>query len=239
MTLPAVYLPELEMRYMPRMEVLPTRRYWRVPHDIERVNMSARAGVVDYRYRGNDFGVVRDVVTDKGTRPEVYRMFPFHHTVLSCAWLWTWRKMNPELSDKKWATLLGDAFALTNDSGSLDHYNCVTGENPGKPEPRFDEPRIMGGAIVTGTTESTRLWLETSKVNQWRDAEYILARPWLWFYATSVNRKGEVNYITRLGLDGLMHRVKVPLMTTIAVYLPLADLAPVPEGEWPEATWMR
>src|SRR3990167_7691535 len=103
MTLPAVYLPELEMRYVPRMEVLPTRKFWRVKHDPERP------------------GCVRQIVLDKGTRPEVYRFSPDHATVLNCTWQKLWKDLNPALSGEKWSSLLGNALAWTNNTGFPGH----------------------------------------------------------------------------------------------------------------------
>lgn len=216
-------------------------QYYRVPHDIERVNWNAG----DLRYRGNvpeyrdnpHGGPVRAVVTNAGDpMPEVYRLDPDHHTILDCYWQWIWRDMNVNISDKKWSTLLGNGLALTNNTGFPGHYNCVTGEE--KPDvikpsvfPRFDTPRVMGGAILTGIEMGGLLYITSLLVNDHSTTlDQIVAVPWLWYWWTSVNPEGEVNYITREGADGEMYSVRVPLVTTQQVTLPLSHLHKLPIG---------
>jgi len=215
-------------------------QYYRVPHDVERVNWNAS----DLRYRGNVKGYqnnlyggpVRNIVTSTGDpMPEVYRLDPDHHTILDCYWQWKWRNMNPNLSEKKWGTLMGSGLALTNNTGSPPHYNCVTGEPEGvKTFPRFDIPRAMGGTILTGIAMNGLLYITSLLVNDHSTTlDQIVAVPWLWYWWTSVNPEGEINYITREGIDGKRYPVRVPLVTTQQVTLPLSHLHKLPLGAVP------
>jgi hypothetical protein len=223
--------------------------YFRCPHDVERVNWNAK----DYRYRGNvdaykgdlTGGEPRKIYSGDGVQimkafPEVYRLKPDHHTVLDCYWQGIWRDLNPMLSDGKWSTLLGNSLAWTNGTGFPDHRNCITGEEPDAPFPRFDAPRACGGAIFKAKRiENGMAWIETLLVtDKSRTASEILASRHLWFWGTSVNPSGEIGLIRRLGIDGSYHPVRVPLVTTIAVYLPLAELHALADGPLPDATWL-
>jgi hypothetical protein len=243
MTLPSsVYLPETNTRYRPVQPVItpPVAQYFRVPHDVERVNWNNK----DFRYRGNvpgyesdlHGGPVRGVVTEyQKPYPEIYRMYPDHSTVVNCVWQKLWRSLNPDLSNAKWSTLMGTGLAWMNNTGSPPHYNCITGEPEGVTTyPRFDAPRICGGAIVTGRVEGSRLWIDTMLVNNPPPP----APDALSYFGTSVSPDGSVNLIRRLGIDGSYHPVRVPLVTTIAVYLPIAELHALADGPLPDATWL-
>lgn len=208
----------------------PSNKYYRVPRDIERVDWNAK----DLRYRGNvpeyanDLygGSARQVTIDYNKPyPEVYRLKPDHHTILDCYWQRVWRELNPMLSDSKWSSLLGDALAWTNNTGFPGHYNCITGEEKGTQFPRFDAPRLCSNAIVTGVEKDNRLYLDTMLVsNQTMNAHKVINIKHYWYYGTSVNVKGETNYITRLGIDGARHKVIIPVLTSQPVYVLLNEL---------------
>jgi hypothetical protein len=252
MTLPSsVYLPESGTRYRPTQPVIapPAVQYYRVVHDVERVDWNAK----DLRYRGNVDAYKGDLTGGEPRKiygidpatglpvrilkpfPEVYRLKIDHQTIINCAWQHLWRALNPNLDNGKWSTLLGNKLAWTNGTGFPGHWNCITGEDAGLPLPRFDAPRICGGAIVTGRVEGSRLWIDTMLVNNPPPP----AADALCYYGTSVNPQGEINLIQRLGLDGRYYPVRVPLVTTIAVYLPVAELhALADNAPLPDATWL-
>lgn len=241
--------PRVFVHISSRVPPIPPReyegRYVRIPHDVERVNYVAN----DYRYRRNikEYaanpwgGPVRKVVVDKNdAMPEVVRVLPFHHTIVDCYWQGIWRRMNFELSDKRWSTLMNSKLAWMNMTGVSDpsyKYNCITGEN--KPSvitqssyPRFDQPRLCGGAVVkVDSFENGRVWLKSLKIydRSWT-AERVLAEDHLWYWGTSVNPRGLANFITRLGLDGTYKRVRIPFLTAMNVYLPLSEVHLLPEG---------
>jgi hypothetical protein len=184
---------------------------------------------------------VRQVVLNTGDpMPEVYRLNPDHHTILNCAFQWLWRNINPDLSDKRWSALLGNRLAWTNNTGFPGHVNCVLGEEMSKSFPRFDQPRACGGAILTGTERSGLLHIESMLTFQpVMSAADVLADPTKWYWGTSVNPKGEVNLIMRLGIDGQNYPVRVPLLSAQPVFLPLVELHKLPIGEpLPGPTWM-
>lgn len=210
----------------------PARRFYRVPRDIERVNASDRpdGSKEDLRVRTDGtFGKPRQKVLDEGkTFPEVYRIYPLHHVVLNCSFQRLWRDLNPMLSDHRWSSLLGNALAWTNNTGFPGHWNCITGEDADKQFPRFDIPRLCSNAIVAGFEKDGYLWLDTMlTTNPAMRAVDVLDIPYYWYYGTSVNPKGETNFITRLGFDGAYHKVRIPVLTSQKVYVPLDELIPL------------
>lgn len=210
-------------------------QFYRVPHDIERVNASDRPDGTkqDLRYTGRTDGKARQVVLNEGTQPEVYRLSPDLHTVLNCDFQWQWRNMNPGLSAKRWSTLMGGGLAWMNNTGSPPHYNCVTGEfKDSGTFPRFDANRVCGGAYLTGVEKDGLLYITSMRNNlPALPAELVLEMPYYWYYGTSVNKNGSVNVITRLGTDGNEHWVRVPLLTAIQCTLPLSQLHKWPLGK--------
>jgi hypothetical protein len=221
------------------------RRLYRVPHDIERVNWNEG----DFRYRGNvtqyaidpHGGPVRAPVIERNKGlPEIYRLDPDHHVILDCYWQWIWRKLNPELSNKKWATLLGNMLAWTNNTGFPGHYDCINKVDTNLPFPRFDQARINGGAVVVGDVVNGYLLIETLLTDRKNlTASQILASPWLWFWGTNITPKGTINFITRDGLDGVEYPVRVPLLTKMPAYLPISHFHKLPLGSSiPDARWI-
>ena len=198
-------------------------KIFRVPRDIERMNYNTG----DWRVRTDGTrGPVRTTVIEKGkAQPEVYRVYPLHHVILDFSFQKLWRELNPMLSDDKWSTLLGNELFLTNNTGFPGHYNCITGEYKGSPFPRFDQPRLCSNAIVTGIESDGELWLDTMlTANPGKKAFEVMKIKHYWFYGTSVNTRGETNYITRLGVDGQRHKVIIPVVTSQRVHIPLNEL---------------
>lgn len=196
---------------------------YRVPRDVERMNYNTG----DWRIRTDGTrGPVRETVTVKGkAQPEVFRVYPLHHVVLDCSWQKLWRELNPMLSDDKWSTLLGNELFLTNNTGFPGKYNCITGADKGKPFPRFDQFRLCSNAIVSGTELRNSLWLDTMlTADPVKRASEVMKIKHYWFYGTSVNPRGDTNYITRVGIDGLRHKVIIPVVTSQPVYIPLDEL---------------
>lgn len=207
---------------------------FRVPHDTERVNWNL--GKLDY-FDGN--GVVRSPVTEGGEPlPEVYRVLPFHHVVLDCHWQNVWRDLNPMLSPKRFCTLFGNRLAWCNGSGFPGHRNCILNEEVNLSFPRFDQARLQGGAIVSGETRDGKVYIESALISQKISVEELVERK-LWYYATSINPRGQINYITRLGVDGKYHPVKIPNLTSVPIYLPASHLHKLPEGFNPDPRWVH
>jgi hypothetical protein len=199
---------------------------YRVPHDVERMNVNKD----DYRYRTDgsrgDARVVLDenAVPIKKPFPEVYRCQPQHHIILDCAWQKLWRQLNPILSVEKWSTLLGNKLAWTNGTGFPGHRNCLTGADKEKDFPRFDQPRVCGGALLKGVEINDRLKIEgMSMTKPVPSAEWVIDNGW-YYYGTSVNPAGEVGMIKRMGTDGENHPVLIPIIMNWQIYLPLDEL---------------
>jgi len=221
-------------------ETLPTsKQYYRVPHDIERMNVDQD----DYRYRvDGSRGKPRTVNDEHGEQilnpfPEVYRCVPFQHIIIDCSFQKLWRQLNPMLSNEKWSSLLGNKLAWTNGTGFPGHYNCITGMDEGKPFPRFDQPRFCGGAIITGIEIDKRLKIDAmaTELPVMKAAE-VMSNIHYWYYGTSVYPDGHIGLIRRLGTDGKYHPVIIPNMMSWQIYLPLNELhkldksKPIPEA---------
>lgn len=206
---------------------------FRVPHDTERVNWNS--GKLDY----SSGGEVRSPVTERGEPlPEVYRVYPLHHVVLDCHWQNVWRELNPMLSPRKFCTLFGNQLAWCNGSGFPGHRNCILNEEKDSPFPRFDQARLHGGAVVSGEVRDGKVYIESALISDKITVEELSKRK-LWYYATSINPRGQINYITRLGVDGNPHPVKIPNLTSAPIYLPASQLHKLPEGFNPDARWVH
>ena len=222
-------------------------QFYRVPHDFERVAFGR-----DMRYRGNvpEFahslrgGIVRTALNESGDpipgpAPEVYRLDPDHHTPLNCHWQWILRWMNPELSEEKVATLLGNKLAWTNDTGLPGRRDCLNGSCLSCNFPRFDQPRVNGGALLTGVEVGGILRINTLKPEDTHlSAEQIVNTPGLWYWGTSISPSGSLGMITRKGMDGEFHPVRIPLLTKEVVSLPLSHLHRLSKGHMPDALWL-
>jgi hypothetical protein len=216
--------------------------YYRAPHDIERYNVN----VDDYRYISNNTikGPVRDVVTITNTSlPEVYRLKPFHSVGLNATLQWLWKNINPEIGGEKWSTLLDWKLAWCNSSGfgqpDKPRANYVLGKNIGNDDPYFDFSRYCGGAIFKGIIDDSLLRIDAISAFNPPSAETVLNNPHLWYWGTSVSPRGYVYYIRRMGLDGTMKKVRIPLIVEKPVNIPLNELHKLPDGFLPEATWVH
>lgn len=221
--------------------VIEGRQFYRVPHDIERMNVDGD----DLRYRADGSrGTPRTVRNELGEPilkafPEVYRMFPGGPVVLDCTCQRLWKDLNPKLSNKKWATLLGNKLAWTNRTGFPGHYDCINNLETDATFPRYDEPRVCGGAIVTGTVVGDKLWIDSIRNNNIPSLQVVQASPWLWYWGVSVSPDGSVQIITRDGIDGVNYGVIIPQFTDEPVYIPLNELHKLAIGQpLPSATWL-
>jgi len=216
----------------------PAAQYYRIPNDTERININEPYN--DFRYRGDNGGEVRDVVTRTGARlPEVYLLQGDLHTIADCAVQWLWRHINPDLTDNSWSAMMDDSWAFMNNTGTPGKRNCITGESATAPFPKFDKPRVCGGALLQGVEDDVILWIETILVSNLPTAEEVLATRHLWYWGTSIDAKGKIDYIRKMGNDGFMHPVRIPLITTNPVWLYLDELHKLPAGFIPPSPlWM-
>lgn len=183
---------------------LPSRpRLWRVKHDAE-LGALWRSRV-----------------------PEVFRLSPGHSIPLNRAWQeFTFDLNQPGLTPSKWRVLYGYYTAFTNKGAGYDWNNNV----PPKQDwinmrdlmaddlPSFDQPRICGGAVVTGRVDGELLWLSYLDANL-PPPRVEDVKPWHKFCATTVTADGIGRFPQRGGMD-----VWIPLIAREPVYLPLRNL---------------
>jgi hypothetical protein len=216
----------------------PLMQFYRHPHDLEikDYNLPNDSGRM---YMGDGYrkGKVRNNAVDSGkTLPEVYRLDPDQVTPLPNDFIHLWKDINPDLSVEVFGTLLDPHYAWTNNTGWPGHYNHLTGElatdgdNPYEP-PAFHAPLVCGGALFKGTEQGGYLYIDNILTSDPApSAPEVLSKPWLYFYGTQVNPKGQVTFINRRGMDGSLHPVRVPFVTRWPVYVPLSWLDRLPAG---------
>lgn len=209
---------------------------WRIPHDVERFDMDSK----DLRYTGKREGIVRKEIRDAGVaRPEVFRAYPDHATRLVAKHQWLWRNINPELSGSRWATLLGNTLAWTNGTGFPGHADYVNNRELDQGLPHFHAVLLCGGAIVEGEEDGNRVWIKSLLISEPVISAEELLSSRMWYWGTSViPPKGDINIISRLGIDNTYKHVRVPLITTERIWLPKDELhkldinKPLPSPTW-------
>lgn len=218
-------------------------QFYRKPHDVEIINYdSEQTG--GWRYGGNGYrgGKVRQTVIDENKgMPEVFRVkFPDQTVPLACRWIKLWREINPMLAINSFSSLLADNAAWTNKTGFTTRYNCLTGGNAGEKDPAFHASIICGGAILKGVERNGFLEIEAMNIaDPTPTAEWLLARPWLWYYGTTVIPNGKVNLFMKMGVDGQMYPARIPILVKEPIKWPLEYLHKLPLGSpLPGATWM-
>jgi hypothetical protein len=237
------------MTLYPQSFILDSRRYvaetgfirLRLPHDVERVNVNSDApGSDDYIPNTSNparRGVVRDDVMDSGMPlPEVFRFQPGHSVLLTEPLQKLWFGINPELSGEKWRRLLGSSLAFCNNStgfgGGTPHADYVNGKDLTAKPPSFDFSRFCGGAEVRGRVVGDRVIIQSVLTSgPLPTAEELLASPHLWFYGTSIAPSGAIYYIRKMGLDGTLVKVRIPLFTEQEIWLPRREVHILAAGE--------
>lgn len=217
----------------------------RFPHDTERFDFDGG----DLRYIPNLSAeeqaratphVRRDVRVKKGALPEVYRFDPDHSTLLTSPLQHLWYGINPELSVNKWWTLVDRKLAFTNmgagNSPNDPKANYVAGTNLSRKPPAFDQARVTGGHTARAKKVGNRVYIETIIVKKpypkpLPTPEELLADERLWYWATSISPTGRIQYFHRMGKDGKLKRVRIPLFTVEEVSLPASEVHVLTDGQ--------
>jgi hypothetical protein len=203
------------VRYLPEAAQPVTPQLYRVKHDAELPAGIWRTGV-----------------------PEVFRLSPWHGIPLNRAWQeFTFQLNQPGLTGEKWRVLYDYRRAFTNNGAGYDYPSRTeekadwinTRDTGARDLPRFDGPRICGGAVVTGRVEGSLFWLHYLDANGPPPAVADV-KPWEKFCATTVTANGIGRFPQRGGMD-----VWVPLIARQPVYLPLANLQRWDAEELPDA----
>lgn len=154
--------------------------------------------------------------------PEVFRIQPLHHVVLTEPIQLLWRRMNPQLTDEQWTLCLGNTLAFTNGTGFPGHRNYVTGAEPNAKDPRFDQARFCGGAILKERyVQDGRLYFEAIDTRQplpyaWE----VMNKPWLYFEAVNI-AESQGKPVIRPLKGGWGKPVYVPLLVSQDAYYPV------------------
>ena len=135
-TLSAHWVEGLSVQYVVKPPAVP--QLWVVKHDVTLPDGNWRSGL-----------------------PEVHRLLPFHHVVLTEKLQWLWRDINPDMTTEKVCKLFGNGLAFCNGSGFPGHANHLLGEELDKDNPRFDQARICGGGGgAEKKDDDQELWIE-------------------------------------------------------------------------------
>lgn len=209
---------------------------WRQPHDLEIRVPGPEARSPDRIYRGNTGGTPR-YTFGKAAIPEPFRVLPDHQTPLDCGWQSLIRVLNPEHKGDVTDKVLDFRWMLANNTGlgAVGRKNCRNGDymrDPAAKWPALHTPIVAGGALFKGTVVNGMLEIESTLTSgPVPSAEYILARPWLWFYLTQINERGQVTYMTLSALDGTRKKVRMPLLSRLPLYMPTAWLHQLEPGQ--------
>lgn len=179
--------------------------------------------------------------------PEVFRLNPFHHVVLTEPIQWLWRNMNPHLTIAQMTALMGNTLAFTNGTGVPGRNNYLTGDvSPTQKDPRFDQARICGGTIlkekyikpnmpynipqVSETRRGDVIYFEAIDTREPLPTAYEVMERGLYFEAVNVAK----------GPDGkpVIHKMKsnwgvpvyVPLLVSQDSYYPVELCTKLPAG---------
>jgi lysozyme len=180
---------------------LPLPQLWRVKHDVEMGEL----------WRTN--------------LPEVFRLEPLHSIPLNREWQLFTKALNPTMEPKKWRALFAYSRAFTNNGAGYDRpgdspkADFVNGRDIKSIRmPAFDQPRICGGALVTGRVEGNRLWLSYIDASK-SPPDIADVRLWQKFCALNVTANGISKFPQGGGAD-----VWIPLIARIPVSISLSKL---------------
>ena len=209
-------------------------QYYRQPHDKEVLIPGPSLRSPDRDYRGNPNGSVRGFA---GLRviPEPFRLIPDHQTPLDCGWQKLLRDMNPEHKDDVVDKILDHHWILANNTGIGEpgRKNCRNGDYMNDPTakwPALHAVVICGGALLRGREEGDTLHIESTIIgNGVPEVNYILERPWLWFYLIQINESGICTYMTLSAKDGTRKPVRMPLLSRLPISAKLKWLEKMPK----------
>lgn len=211
-------VPSLETVQPPPVQSVPL--YW-IPHDKFRYDYDDRERLhtLGWKYNPAGTGGARNSAS-VASQPEVYRVDPSDGFRLPLVYQDLLCGINPDLSRDKALSVLNPALAFCN------------GETG-----RFDQPRFMGGWVVTGTERDGKLWVRTLQVgNPPPSASAVLADRTLWGWCVSVRPDGLIGLWHRRGLDGRMYPVRMLVLSQSPCYVPLDEVLRVDGFRDPQ--WM-
>lgn len=215
--------------------------YLRHPHDgeIKVPGPTPRSPDRDYKGDGNWTPTARDT-KGKASIPEPFRLLPSHQTPLDCSFQNLIRECNPEHKDDIVDNVLDQAWILANNTGigADGRKNCRNGDYMDDPEarwPALHDVIVCGGAILKqiGVVDGY-VYLESIMISKPAPpAQYVLERPWLWFWLVATNDRNQITYMTVSAKDGVHRPVRMPFITSRAAYCRASWLHKLPAGFFP------
>lgn len=140
-------------------------------------------GLPDVLYR-----VKHDVEMWRPNSPEVYRVDPDQHVVLTKEIQFLIRDMNPTWTGDQFRLVLDNKTAFTNFTGFPGRHDYINNIDADKHDPAFDHVRVCGGALLKGVKQGEELLIEAiDAFKPLPTAQYIMERPWLYFEAVTVD----------------------------------------------------
>jgi len=167
--------------------------------------------------------VNHDKTSWRANLPEVFRLDPDLHVILTEPLQRLWRGMNPQLTDDQWRRCLGNTLAFTNGTGFPGRHDYINNMDVNEKDPAFDQMRVCGGAFLTGTPSGSRLLIDAIDTRKpIPSVEYVMARRFLWFEAVNVDWSVELRSIViRPFKGGWGKPVYVPVLTSTDASYPL------------------
>lgn len=173
--------------------------------------------------------------------PEVFRMFPLHGIPLNREWQLYSYALNPGMSPQKWRVLYDYRRAFTNHGAGYDYparqeekQDWVNRRDLRASDlPRFDQPRVCGGAIVAGVREADVVWIDTLNVNN-PPPTIENTKPWHKFCALNVGTKVQGELVTPSFSKFPQNDGRdcwIPLISQRPVYMSLSNLQ---KWDWEE-----
>ena len=180
-------------------------QYYKVMHDFER-----------YKYGVPDKPDIYPNWDWRVNLPEVYNLQPEHSTQMTkeiqelsfALFRYGAPSLDLNTAKKKWTAFMGTKIAFTNyngfDDSSDPRANHITGENLNKELPKFDKPRICGGALVTGRVEGSDLVIPTINATKPIPSLNLIVEAGIYFTAVSVGRNFAAEFPYGLSEPSLM-----------------------------------
>ncbi|HEY6020076.1 MAG TPA: hypothetical protein VIY48_09285 [Candidatus Paceibacterota bacterium] len=174
------------------------------------------------------YRVNHDMTIWRPNLPEVFRLDPDHHVILTEAIQWLIRNMNPQLTDDQWRAVFGNATAFTNRTGFPGRHDYINKMDVNAHDPTFDQARVCGGALLKGIKGrdlkgDPALIIEAIDTRKpLPTAEYVMKRPWLYFEAINIDYSVELHGPILRPLKGRWHKpVYIPVLHSVNATYPL------------------
>ncbi len=179
------------------------------------------------------YRVNHDTTMWRAGLPEVFRLEPDIHVILTEPVQRLWRALNPHLTDEQWTLCLGNTLEFTNGTGFPGRHNYITGADADKEDPKFDQTRICGGATICGAVSEGNLIIQAIDVRfPLPPVEYVRKRRWLWYEAVNIDVQKGTDGVFRPVIRPLKgawgKKVYVPLLSSRLMTYPLQYLTKIP-----------